>query len=76
MEQAMRINKAQYEVLNMLSCIDREEDVSALKSLIVDFLNTRMQREIDKLWANGTLTEQKVAAWSHEHMRTPYILMY
>ena len=72
MEQAVRINPAQYEVLNMLSCLNKEEDVIALRAVIVQFLNTRLQNEIEHLWDNGTLTEEKVSAWSHEHMRTPY----
>lgn len=72
MEQTTRINPAQYEVLNMLSCLNRDEDVKALRHVIVQFLNTRLQNEIDHLWDNGTITEEKMAAWSHEHMRTPY----
>jgi len=70
--QQLNVNRAQYEVLNMLSCIDKEEDVTALKSVIVQFLNSRLQNEIDRLWSNGTLTEEKVASWTTEHMRTPY----
>ena len=72
MQQQLRINPAQYELLNILSCVNKEEDVAELKSIIVHFLNTRLQKEIDRLWDNGTLTEEKVAAWSDEHMRTPY----
>lgn len=66
------INPAQYELLNILSCINKEEDVMELKSIIVKFLNTRLQKEIDRLWEDGTLNEQKVSAWTDEHMRTPY----
>ena len=72
MERIAKINNAQYEVLNMLSCIEREEDVVALKSLIVQFLNSRLQAEIDGLWEDGTLTEEKVAQWKTEHIRTLY----
>lgn len=72
MEHISRITPAQYEVLNMLSCLNKEEDVIALRSVIAQFLNTRLQNEIERLWDNGTLTEEKVSAWSHEHMRTPY----
>ena len=71
LEQMARITPAQYEVLNMLSCIDKEEDVAALKTVIVQFLNTRLQNEIERLWNNGTLTDETISAWSHEHMRTP-----
>ena len=72
MEQQMKITPAQYELLNILSCIKKDEDVAALKSVIVNFLNTRLQNEMEKLWENGTLTEEKIEAWSHEHIRTPY----
>ena len=72
MQQQLRINSAQYELLNVLSCVDKEEDLAELKTLIVQFLNTRLQKEIDRLWDDGTLTEEKVEAWGSEHMRTPY----
>lgn len=72
MQQQLKITPAQYELLNVLSCIDKEEDVAELKTVIVQFLNTRLQREIDRLWDNGTLNEEKVTAWGNEHMRTPY----
>ena len=72
MGQIATITPAQYEVLNMLSCLTQEEDIAALKNVIVQFLNSRLQKEIDRLWDNGDLTEEKVSEWSHEHMRTPY----
>ncbi|MBR6828076.1 MAG: dephospho-CoA kinase [Prevotella sp.] len=72
MDQQLSITPAQYELINVLSCVDKEEDIAELKTLIVKFLNSRLQKEIDRLWDNGTLTEQKVAEWEKEHMRTPY----
>ena len=72
MEQQLKMNSAQYEVLNLLSCLDKDEDVVELKKVIVQFLNSRLQRELDNLWDNGTLTEEKVNRWQTEHMRTPY----
>ena len=72
MRQQLSINPAQYELLNVLSCINADEDVAELKTVIVQFLNSRLQKEIDRLWDNGALTEEKVAAWGDEHMRTPY----
>jgi len=70
--QQLRINPAQYEILNVLSCVDKEEDVAELKSVIVQFLNSRLQKEINRLWDDGTLNEGKVEAWADEHMRTSY----
>lgn len=68
----MQITPAQYELLNVLSVINKDDDVSALKDVIVQFLNTRLQSEIERLWDAGDLTVDKVAAWKTEHMRTPY----
>ena len=70
MEQ-MTINPAKYELLNILSCINKEEDVAELKSVIVKFLNTRLQKELDRLWEDGVLNEQKVTSWSDEHCEHP-----
>jgi hypothetical protein len=72
MQQQLRFNPAQYELINVLSCLEKEEDIAELKTVIVHFLNSRLQKEIDRLWDDGTLTEQKVAKWADEHMRTPY----
>ena len=72
MGQIATITPAQYELLNMLSCLTHEEDIAALKDVIVQFLNSRLQKEIDRLWDNGDLTDEKVAQWNFDHMRTPY----
>ncbi len=56
----------------MLSCINREDDVRALKDILVKFLNSRLQNEIERLWDSGVLTDDKVSSWDGEHMRTPY----
>ena len=72
MEQSHKINAAQYEVLNLLSCIDKEEDIRELKDVLVQFLNTKLQKELDKMWDDGELTKEKMSDWANEHMRTPY----
>ena len=72
MEQLRNLTSAQYEIINMLSCVNKEEDVKALKAVIVQFLNERLQNEIDNLWNDGILTDEIVEGWGKEHMRTPY----
>ena len=71
--QTMVLNKAQREVLNVMSCLGNDDDLSELKKLLVSFLNERLQRELDILWDNGTLDEKKLENLRHEHLRTPYI---
>ena len=72
MIQQLKITPAQYELLNMFSCINSDVDVADLKAVIVQFLNTRLQNEIDRLWDEGTITEETVEKWGKEHMRTAY----
>lgn len=72
MEHIHKINAAQYEVLNLLSCIDREEDIADLKNVLVQFLNSRLQKELDRMIERGELTDEKMSEWKNEHMRTPY----
>ena len=63
---------AQYEVVNMLSCLTRESDVVALKSILVSFINERLQDELDRLYEDGTLTDEKMSELAGRHLRTPY----
>ena len=35
-------------------------------------LNDRLQRELDRLWDNGTINETKMDEWRNTHYRTPY----
>lgn len=65
-------NPAQREVLDVMSCMQTDEDLQALKAVLVQFLNDRLQRELDRLWENGTIDEAKMNEWRNTHYRTPY----
>lgn len=65
-------NPAQREVLDVMSCMQGDEDLMALKSVLVQFLNDRLQRELNQLWDNGTINETKMNEWRNTHYRTPY----
>ena len=70
--QQLHFNTAQYELINLLSCVDKVEDIVELKEVIVQFLNKRLQKEIDKLWDARIVNEEVIEQWGKEHMRTPY----
>ena len=71
MERAV-FNPAQREVLDVMSCMQSDEDLKALKFVLVQFLNDRLQRELDLLWNNGTINETKMDECRNTHYRTPY----
>ena len=65
-------NPAQREILDVMSCMQTDEVLQALKAVLVQFLNDRLQRELDRLWDNGTIDEKKMDEWRNTHYRTPY----
>ena len=55
----MVLNQAQREVLNVMSCLGKDDDLYELKKLLVAFLNERLQKELDTLWNSGKLSQEK-----------------
>jgi len=66
------LTPAQYELVNMMSCVRNVEDVAALKSLLVKFMDSRIQAGLDRLYEDGTLSDDRLASLAREHLRTPY----
>lgn len=70
--QPTRFNSAQQAVLNVISCLDNEQDLIDLKKTLVMFMNERLQRELDKLWDSGEMSNEKMKNLRSEHLRTAY----
>ena len=70
--QVLLFNQAQQAVLNVISCLQSEQDLADLKRTLVKFMNDRLQREIDKLWESGELSNEKLQEMQSEHLRTAY----
>lgn len=70
--QALRFNQAQRDVLNVVSVLHSDEDVQALRKVLIKFMNDRLQTEMDKLWDSGEWSNEKLEQMRGEHMRTPY----
>ncbi len=70
--QILNFNNAQRAVLNVVSCLQSEQDLEDLKRTLMKFMNERMQREMDKLWDSGSWSEEKLEAMKIEHLRTSY----
>lgn len=70
--QALKFNQAQRDVLNVISVLHTDEDVKALRKVLIKFMNERLQTEIDKLWDSGEWSNEKLAEMKNEHLRTKY----
>ena len=62
-------NDAQLEVLRMMSVFNTPEAVKDLKQSISNYFVKKAESEIDKLWADGILTESKVEEFRTLHER-------
>lgn len=49
-----------------------DADLVELKQAISRFFAERADREMNRLWENGTIIEGTLEEWAHEHMRTLY----
>ena len=39
---------------------------------LIKFMNERLQREMDKLWKSGEMSNEKLQEMLSEHLRTAY----
>ena len=69
-EKIQGFTPAQYEIINMMSCLQGESDYAELKSLLVKFLDSRLQVALDGLYASGDLSDEKLQSLSKRHLRT------
>ena len=66
--QVLKFNPAQRAVLNVVSCLQSDQDLEDLKKTLIKFMNERMQREMDKLWDSGAWSNEKLAEMQSEHL--------
>lgn len=66
------INPAQMLVLKSFANVSSEEELSALMKTLKKSYAQRLEKELDRLWADGTLDQKKLDELQSEHLRTPY----
>ena len=67
----MKLSEAQIKLLGLVHNIKSEEEANDICRLIQKYYVEKLDEEIDRLWANGTLNEEKLEAMSKEHFRVP-----
>lgn len=68
----MQLNKNQIEILKLFSREMEEEDMLAIKRLIVKYLGEKITRMTDKVWEEKGWTDEDVERMLNEHERTAY----
>lgn len=72
MAQTATLNQAQLQILDMMSFIKTPEALTDLNRVISDYFVRKADAELDQMWADGTLSEERIESFRHLHERTPY----
>ena len=63
---------AQLEIMNAAANVATQEDLDALRLTLSLFFAERAQKEIDRMWDEGTFDQSKLDELRGQHLRTPY----
>lgn len=72
MAQTATMNQAQLQLLDMLSFVKTPKALQDLNKVISDYFVKMADAEMDKMWTEGTLNEERIESFRHLHERTPY----
>ncbi len=66
------LNKSQLHILQMFARKTTEQDYEELKSVLSDFYARKLDVELERLWDDGVIDEDKIEEFRRGHYRTPY----
>lgn len=72
MAQETEMNQVQQQILDMLSFIKALDPLWDLNKVISDNFVQMADDELDRMWNEGTLNEERIESFRHLHERTPY----
>ena len=66
------MNPAQMMIINSFASATSQKELDELRHLLLDYYNRKLQEELQRLWADGTLDQKRLDELKEEHFRTPY----
>ena len=70
--QVETLNESQMMILESFAGAQDEQEVEALMEVLHNFYANRLDAEMQRLWDDGTLDQEKLDQLRKEHLRTPY----
>ena len=59
-------------ILESFAGAQDEQELNALMDVLRNFYAMRLEKEMERLWDNGTLDQSALDNLRSEHLRTPY----
>ena len=70
--QINTMNQSQMMILESFAGAQDEQEVNDLMDVLRSFYAQRLEREMLRLWDDGTLDDIRLKELRGEHLRTPY----
>lgn len=64
------MNATQQYLLKLFAQNDSEKSLNELKEVLVDFYQKKLNAKLNDLWNNGVITQEKLDAIKHSHLRS------
>lgn len=70
--QVNTMNESQMMILESFAGAQDEQELNALMDVLRNFYAMRLEKEMERLWDNGTLDQSALDNLRSEHLRIPY----
>lgn len=70
--QITSMNAAQMALLESFASVTSQEELAGLMQVIKQYYASLLKKEMEQLWEDGTLNQDKLDQLKSEHLRTPY----
>ena len=70
--QVNAMNQSQMMIIESFAGAQDDQELNDLMDMLRDFYAQRLERELQRLWDNGTLDGDRLMQLRGEHLRTPY----
>ena len=67
------LNSTQIMILESFASAKSQEEMNELMDLLRDYYAKKLDKELERLWDEGILNQERLDELKDQHLRTPYI---
>lgn len=72
MEGNAALREAKMRMLDVVSVLDDPAEIDGLRKVVCDYLSAQLGKEMNRLWDEGVIDDEKNEKFRTLHERTPY----
>ena len=70
--EATILNPAQIMILESFASAKSQEEMDELMEMLRNYYAMKLDKELERLWDEGILDQEKLDELKEQHLRTPY----